>query len=228
MMTDLLYLASGMVLLIAGAEFLVRGAAAIALKLGISALVVGLTIVAFGTSSPELVVSAKAAWNGDSDIALGTVIGSNICNILLILGISCLIRPIHIHRQVLKVDLPIMIVVSVALALILLTGGISRIFGALLFLGVISYTIFTLKMSKKTALADEGISEDDIADIPEVPTKTWLLILFIVIGPLMLSYGSDLMLKGAVSIASRFGVSNAVIALTIVALGGSLPELATS
>jgi cation:H+ antiporter len=228
MLADLLNLIGGMVLLIAGAEFLLRGATALAIKLGISTLVIGLTIVAFGTSSPELVIGARAAWNGESDIALGTVIGSNICNILLILGIACLIRPIIIHRQVMKLDLPVMIGVSVALALILLSGGISRLFGILLFLGVIGYTACTLKISRKMTRQDEGIREEDIVDIPEVPAGILLLVLFIILGPLLLGIGSDLMLKGAISIAERLGVSNAVIALTIVAVGGSLPELATA
>ncbi|MFP6905318.1 MAG: calcium/sodium antiporter [Verrucomicrobiota bacterium] len=228
MLADLLNLFGGMVLLIAGAEFLLRGAAALAIKLGISALVIGLTIVAFGTSSPELVISARAAWNGESDIALGTVIGSNICNILLILGIACLIRPITIHRQVMKLDLPVMIGVSVALALILLSGGISRLFGILLFLGVIGYTVCTLKISRKMAREDEGIREEDIVDIPELPAGILLLVLFIILGPILLGIGSDLMLRGAISIAERLGISNAVIALTIVAVGGSLPELATA
>ena len=225
MWMDFLKILIGFVMLIGGAEVLVRGAAAIALRLGISALVVGLTIVAFGTSSPELVVSTMAAVKGQSDIALGTVVGSNICNILLILGVAGLIWPLSVHKQVLKFDVPFMCVVSLALAGMLLTGSISRVLGALLVLGVIGYTIFTIKTNHTVG---EGSDDEVDVDIPEVPTNTWLLVLFIVLGPILLSLGSKVLLDGAVNLATGFGVSQGVIGLTLVAVGGSLPELATA
>ena len=228
MTMDLVKVLIGFVMLIGGAELLVRGAAAIALRLGISALVVGLTIVAFGTSSPELVVSAMAAVKGQSAIALGTVVGSNICNILLILGISGLVWPLAVHKQVMRVDVPVMCGVSVILALMLLTGEISRLFGGLLFLGVVIYTIVTIRTEHTTGEDQEEAEADIDVDIPEVPKNTALLVFFIITGPLLLSFGSKVLLDGAVSLATGWGISNAVIGLTLVAVGGSLPELATA
>ena len=224
MVMDFIKIVIGFFMLIGGAELLVRGAAAIALRLGISALVVGLTIVAFGTSSPELVVSAMAAVKGQSDIALGTVVGSNICNILLILGLSGLIWPLNVHKQVLKLDVPLMCIISVALAAILWTGEISRVFGGLLLFCVITYTWWTIRAGQ----SGETMQEEVDVDVPETPVRTWLLVVFIVSGPIMLSLGAKVLLDGAVNVATGLGVSEAVIGLTLVAVGGSLPELATA
>jgi len=221
MLTDILYLIAGLTVLILGAEILVRGAAGLAVKMKVPPLIVGLTIVAFGTSSPELVVSAKAAFVGKGSIALGTVVGSNICNILLILGVSALITPIGINRRIVKIDVPIMIFVSLILTAILYTGELTRIYAGILFAGILAYTGFTIFVALRE------VSEDDEV-IPAANSATWLLVIMALIGPIMLALGSDWMLNGAISMATRLGVSEAIIGLTILALGGSLPELVTA
>jgi cation:H+ antiporter len=220
------WIAVGLALLLVGADLLVRGATSLALRMGITPLVVGLTVVAFGTSSPELVVSVKASLAGQGPITLGTVIGSNIANIALILGLASLIRPIEIHLQVLRVDLPIMIVVSFVVAGIMLTGELSRAAGAVLVAGVIAYSVVTIRMARNEARskAEETLEESVPAEIHSVP----VIALLCIAGPALLALGADWSLKGAIQLAEAWGVSEAVIGLTIIAVGGSLPELATS
>lgn len=226
MLTSFALVVAGLLLLCGGAEILVRGAAGMALRLGITPLVVGLTIVAFGTSSPELFVSTKASLVGQGSLALGTVVGSNICNILLILGVGCLIRPIKIHLQVLRVDLPIMVAASVLLAVMLWAGELTRLYGVGLIAGVILYTWFTIRLSKRDAGkkdAESFVTEQDKSEGPGL----WLVILMVA-GAGLLVVGTDMILKGAVDLATRLGISEAVIGLTLIAVGGSLPELATT
>jgi len=197
-----------------------------ALRLGITPLVVGLTIVAFGTSSPELFVSTKASLLGQGSLALGTVVGSNICNILLILGVGCLIRPIKIHLQVLRVDLPIMVAASLLLAVMLWTGELTRVYGIGLIGAVLLYTGFTIRLSKRDAGkkdAEAFVPEGDKSEGPAL----WLVVLMVG-GAILLVVGTDMILSGAVDLATRLGVSQAVIGLTLIAVGGSLPELATT
>ena len=218
----LVQVALSFVLLVGGAELLVRGAAGLAIALGISPLVVGLTVVAFGTSAPELAVSTLAAWHGQAGLALGSVVGSNICNILLILGLSALAAPLTVARQVVRLEVPIMIGVSVLLYLFALGGSIGRIEGFFLFAGVIAYTAWTVRRSRREnrPAAEEG------AEAPHASRGMQLL--QIAGGLALLGLGSKWLVDGAVAAARYFGVSDLVIGLTVVALGTSLPELATS
>jgi cation:H+ antiporter len=223
----ILFILGGSVGLFIGAESLVRGASSIAIRLGISPLVVGLTVVAFATSSPELVVSIKAAIEGNPGIVVGNVVGSNICNIALILGVAAMISPIRVKTQVIRREIPIMIVVSFLLLLILSNDSVSRVEGLFLVAGIVAYIILGYKYSIKQKDDKEVIKEFEDS-IPKSPYKVWQSLIFIIIGLGLLVVGSNLFVDGAVAIAESFGVSQAVIGLTIVALGTSLPELTTS
>ena len=226
MLIPLVKILFGVVLLIGGAEWLVRGASSLAVRAGITPLVVGLTVVAFGTSSPELVVGIQAAVTDRGAVALGTVVGSNICNIVLILGLAALVRPMATHREVLRLDLPIMILVTVVFtAVALLSPSLTRWHGAALLTGIVVYSAFTIHLARRHAAGVEAR-----VDTEHVPSGMpgWRMALFLAAGPLLLVTGSDLVLDGAVAGAERLGVSQAVVGLTVVAVGGSLPELATS
>jgi cation:H+ antiporter len=220
------YMIVGLVLLAFGAEGLVRGSASIALRLGIAPLVVGLTIVAFGTGSPEFVVSIAAALSGNSGIALGNVVGSNISNVALILGVAALVRPLTVKAEVLRRELPIMIAISAFLWLLIYDGVLSRIEGAFLTASALAYTFLTYKFSK---LREKRSVEAEFEEAIELTGKSTMLDVGLIIGGLaLLIIGANVMLSGAVSIARGFGISEIVIGLTIVAIGTSLPELATS
>jgi cation:H+ antiporter len=220
----LFLLAVGLIILVFGAELLVRGASALAVSVGISPLVVGLTVVAFGTSSPELAVSVLAAWKGQAGIALGNVVGSNICNVLLILGLSAVVAPLVVARQVVRLEVPIMIGTSLLLILFALDGAIVHWEGALLFAGVIGYTFWTIRRSRRE-LREQA--EPAAAETPQVSSRSRQLV-EIVGGLILLGIGSKLLVDGAVTIAHYLGVSDLIIGLTIIAVGTSLPELATS
>jgi len=221
MLIHFLYVFGGMALLILGADLLVRGAAGIALKLGVSALVVGLTVVALGTSAPEMVVGAAAALEGKGGIALGTVFGSNLCNILMIMGAAALMRPIPVNLQMIRVDVPIMLGSIAALGGLLYFGnGLSRVDGIALFAGICAYVIFTVNNARKNREAPE--------DIPETSKNMVVLIGLILAGLVALKFGGDFLLQGAVSLARGWGVDDALIAIAIIAPGSSLPELATA
>jgi len=222
-----IYIIGGSIGLFIGAEGLVRGASSLAIRLGISPLVVGLTVVAFATSSPEMVVSIKAAIEGNPGIVVGNVVGSNICNIALILGVAAMISPMSIKSQVIKREIPIMIIVSVILLLVLLDDTITRMEGVFLVIGIITYIILGYKYSIKKMDNKEVIKEFE-ESIPKSPYKIWQSIIFILTGLALLLLGSNLFVDGAVAVAENFGVSQAVIGLTIIALGTSLPELTTS
>ncbi len=228
--TIVLLLVGGLVALVGGAELLVRGAAKLAVAVGISPLVVGLTVVAFGTSSPELAVSVQSAFSGSADIALGNVVGSNIFNILLILGLSAIITPLIVNQQLIRLDVPIMIGVSILLLLLGLDGNIGRIDGLLLFSGVIAYTAYGIWQSRKENQDVHKEYEDEYGDKGKNTgwKATLLNIVFILAGLGLLVLGSDWLVKGAVSLARLFNVSDLVIGLTIVAAGTSMPEVATS
>ena len=221
----LIQLVVGFALLSGGAELLVRGAAGLSIRMGITPLVVGLTVVAFGTSSPELVVSVQDALRGEGQIALGTVIGSNICNILLILGAASLAKPLSIHLQILRVDLPILTACTVFVAVVISFGSLPRWFGVLLLVGISSYTALTIYLARREQ-GSQPIEFDSTAT--ETPHAMPVLFLFVGIGAGLLAVGSTFMLQGAVTVARHWGVSQSVIGLTVVALGGSLPEFATS
>jgi len=219
----LLLLVVGLVLLTFGADVLVKGASSLAGSLGISPLIIGLTVVAFGTSAPEMSVSVSSAYKGSAEIAVGNVVGSNICNVLLILGLSAIAASLVVQKQLVRFDIPIMIYGSLLVLLMSIDGQISRFDGLLLFAGIIAYTVFLIKEARRQGVAVvEGA--DDIAP----PQPLWKNIILIVVGLVMLVVGSQWLVDGAVEIAKYFGLSELVIGLTIVAVGTSLPELATS
>ncbi len=219
-----LLLAAGFALLVYGAELLVRGASALAASIGISPLVVGLTVVAFGTSAPELAVSVLSAWHGQPGIALGNAVGSNICNILLILGLSAAVAPLVVARQVVQLEVPIMIGTSLLLVLFALDGKLVRWEGALLFAGVIGYTVWTVRRSRRELREQAGEATDEALPVSSRGRQ----LLEIAGGLLLLGIGSKLLVDSAVTVARYFGVSDLIIGLTIIAIGTSLPELATS
>lgn len=220
----------GLVLLVAGAEFLVRGAARLAARLGISPLVIGLTVVAFGTSAPELAVSVQAGLAGQSDIAVGNVVGSNIVNVLLILGISALIVPLVVSQQLVRIDVPLLIGASVLFLLMSLDGHIGLFDGILLFAGIVAYILFALRQSRQESaeIEAEYAQEFGADGAGKISAALPLQIALIVAGLAMLVLGSHWLVGGAVAFARHFGVSELIIGLTIVAVGTSLPELATS
>lgn len=223
----LVQFALGLVLLIVGAEFLVRGASKLAAAAGISPLVIGLTVVAFGTSSPELAVSIQSAFQGQGDIALGNVVGSNIFNVLFILGVSAVIIPLIVHQQLVRLDIPLLIGVSAVTYLFALDGSLARWEGGLLFAGLLTYIIFLIRQSRQAG--NDGTDVDGIDVRPPQSLMDWFTNLAMIVGGLaMLVYGSDLLVESAVAIATFLGLSELVIGLTIIAAGTSLPEVATS
>ncbi len=225
--TTLILFVIGIGLLILGAELLVRGASRLAAAIGISPLVIGLTVVAYGTSAPEMAVSVQSALAGQADIALGNVVGSNIFNVLFILGLSALIVPLVVSRQLIKLDVPIMIGVSILLALLALDGNISRLDGALLFAGIVGYTFFLIKQSRK----EKRLAQDEYEkEYGSAKSKGhWFInIALIIVGLGLLVLGSRWLVNGAIAIAQNLGLSELVIGLTIIAAGTSLPEVATS
>jgi cation:H+ antiporter len=225
----LIYLLAGLVLLVAGAEVLVRGAAKLAAHFGIPPLVIGLTVVAFGTSAPETAVSVQAAFNGSGDLAIGNVIGSNIANVLLILGITALIAPLVVSRQLIRLDVPIMIGASLVTYALAYDGNLSRIDGALLFSAVIAYSAFLIISSRKNKTpANDEFSAEYGPQTSAKPYATLRNVALIVAGLVLLVSGSHFLVQGAVSLARALGLSELVIGLTVIAIGTSLPELATS
>ncbi|MDQ4075388.1 MAG: calcium/sodium antiporter [Chloroflexota bacterium] len=224
-------LVAGLVLLVVGAEALVRGASRLAATVGVSPLVIGLTIVAFGTSSPEMAVSAQSALAGQGDMAVGNVVGSNIFNILFILGVSALVAPLIVAQRLVRLDVPLMIGVSLLLLLLAWDGTLGRMDGFLLFAGIIAYTLFSIYESRGESAQVQAeyaqeFGEDGAAD--QGLRAVVIQLAFIIVGLGMLLLGSRWLLEGAVALARTLGVSELVIGLTIVAAGTSLPEVATS
>ena len=221
-----LKLAAGLAMLLGGAELLVRGASRLALRWGMAPLVVGLTVVAFGTSAPELAIGIGAALQGEGDIALGNVVGSNIANVLLILGICALVSPLVVRRQLIWLDVPVMVAVSLGVLAMSLDGELVRGEGiALVALGV-AYVGGLLWMARR-GNGDDAAGDAEVPDAgADVPA--WRHLLVLVAGLAVLVLGSQWLVDGAVSIATAMGVSELVIGLTVVAIGTSLPELATS
>lgn len=220
-----LMLLAGLVLLYVGGESLVKGACTLAGRLGVSSLAIGLTVVAFGTSMPELVVSVDAAVSGANDISLGNVVGSNIANITLILGVAALIAPTFAEAKIVRIDAPVMIVVSLALLLALSDGQLSRMEGFFFFTGIIVFTGFTFWHTRRFS----EIGNSDPGLLSTAPGSSGMRIgtqVALGLGGLIL--GGHFVVEGAVAIASSLGLSQAVIGLTIVAVGTSLPELSTS
>lgn len=218
---EIVWLLVSLVILYYGAEGLVFGASSLAKRIGISPLVIGLTIVSVGTSMPELLVSIKASMNGQGAISIGNVLGSNMFNFGLILGLSAIIYPLSVKRQLLKLDVPVMVLTSVLFLLLYLDFEISRLEALLMLLILISYITYLFKTSKKEQ------KENQDSDIKL--TKHWSLdIIFFVVGLVALAFGSELLVENSVIIAERLGMSEAMIGLTIIAAGTSMPELATS
>lgn len=212
----------GLLILLAGGKYLVDGASALAARFGLSAGLIGLTVVAFGTSAPELLVSINAALKGNSDIAIGNVVGSNIANITLVLGISAILYPISIYRSVLKLDYLATLVSSFLFYLLALNGIISRLEGGILFILMLALNFYFFKKLSGKEMED---SEDEKL-LKKQPL--WKAVGLLVIGVVGLYYGSDLFVDNAVEISEIFGVSERVIGITVIAIGTSLPELVTS
>lgn len=215
-------LLGGLALLLAGAHSLVRGATHLARAIGISPLVVGLTIVAFGTSSPELAIASSAAMSGNGALAIGNVVGSNIANVLLILGLAAVIAPLVVRQRLIRFDVPVMIVLSLLMYLMASNGSISRWEGILLFTIAVVYTTVLIRQSKKQTKEDKDPEE------AVEPGKKWIDVLFIIAGLVMLILGSKLLVTGAMNIAKAMQVSELIIGLTVVAIGTSAPEIATT
>jgi len=224
MLIDLLMIAAGIVVLFFGGEWLVRGSSLLATRFGIPPIIIGVTIVAIGTSTPELVVSVNAALDGANDIALGNVVGSNIANILLILGISAIIRAVQSVSSMVRVHTPIMIGAAVLLALTMMDGELSRFDSTVLLAGMLAYIGYTIVEARRDGGADTG---DDAYTLAEGKGVGYCVKL-IVAGLGLLMLGARLLVKGAVDLAIDAGVSETFIGLTIVAVGTSLPELTTS
>ncbi len=226
----ILLLSAGLAVLIFGAEYLVRGASRIAARFGLPPLIIGLTIVAFGTSAPELAVSIRSAYAGQPEIAVGNVVGSNIFNILFILGLSAAVRPITVKRQLIRFDTPLMIIVSLVVLGISTDGIISRLNGALLFGGIVLYVLFLLSVSRRRKHAsghhDAAAHSEHAQAKPQ--SQVWADAALVIAGTIMLLLGAKWSLSAAIDLAHSFGVSELVIGLTIVAFGTSLPEIATS
>jgi cation:H+ antiporter len=218
----------GLAVLVVGGELLVRGASLLALSMQISPLVIGLTVVAFGTSAPELGVSLQAALRGAADVSVGNVVGSNICNVLLILGAAALVAPLIVSSQLIKIDVPLMIAASLTLWLFSLDLRLSRAEGGLLFAGLVAYVIFSVRKSRSEnrEVVDEFAVE---MPVPTTGTSSRLSQLsLIAVGLVLLGFGASWLVGGAVTIAKIWGVSELIIGLTVVAVGTSLPEVVTS
>lgn len=227
---DIIFFLGGLALLVIGARFLVQGASDLALSLGISPLVVGLTVVAFGTSAPEVAVSVGAALGGQNDIAVGNVVGSNILNVLLILGLSALITPLVVDRQLIRQEVPIMIAASALLLAMLRDGVIGMAEAALLLALLVGYTVFLVVQSRRASHGTWNSTVRDGAGAAAAPAAgSRLAQAAMILGGLAcLVIGSRLLVTAAVSFARALGVSDLVLGLTIVAAGTSLPEVATS
>ena len=227
MIYTILILLAGLVFLILGGDFLVKGATGIALRAHISPLVVGLTVVAFGTSAPELLVSLRAALAGNPDIAMGNIVGSNICNLSLVLGVMAVILPIGVNTDSIKIDWPVTMGVSLLLFLLVLDGWVNTWEGALFVSLLIIYTVLIIRKSRRETKANLTLDTEKI-DIPEPARSPVMDYLFILLGGVGLYFGAEWFVSSATTLAIYLGVTERVISLTVVAVGTSLPELVTS
>jgi cation:H+ antiporter len=216
----------GLVVLYLGATALVRGASSLALRLGMSPLVVGLTVVAFATSTPELFVVVSAVLEGREGISIGNVIGANLLNVGVILGATALIAPLKVELQLLRVDVPIMILAAAALLVVAQDGTIGRLDGALLFAALVAYLAFTVVMARRERR--EQVLDEFGTEVPAMSGNAWIDLAQIAFGVLLLAGGAELLVSGAVVIARAAGLSDAVVGITVVAAGTTLPELVTS
>ncbi len=217
----------GLIVLIAGGDYLVKGASSIALRIHLSPLVIGLTIVAFGTSAPELLISVQAALKNSPDIAMGNVIGSNICNLALVLGVTAVIHPIKVSSTSLKIDWPTTMGVSLLLYLFVKEGFVNSYEGYLFITILIIYLFIIIRKSRKDTKIAKELAKD--SEIPDAPSQLiWKDIVFILIGCAGLYFGSEWFVGSVQEIALKFGIEERIIGLTVVAIGTSLPELVTS
>jgi cation:H+ antiporter len=228
-LTTLIFFILGFILLSFGADVLVRGAASLAEILGISRLLVGLTIVAFGTSAPELAVNIQSAVLDKPDIAVGNVIGSNILNILLVLGVAAIIAPLGVHKRLTRLEVPLMIGVSFLLLFLAYDGLLSHWDGLLLASGIVFYSIFAIRTARQPCEPSEIESKKSEDDFETEMSSMNILkqIFFVVAGLGLLVLGSNWLVDGAIELARYFGISELIIGLTIISIGTSLPELAT-
>lgn len=218
---NFLLVVSGLVVLILGGNWLLKAAVALSLKLEIPKIVIGMTVVSFATSAPELIVSINAALSGSSDLALGNVVGSNIANLGLVLGVTLLLSKIDVEKSFYKTDWPVMMIASVVLYFfIVFDKTVTGLEGLVLFVLLVAFLIYLLRF-QKPAVVDEA-PEDD------VPLPLWKSMFFLVLGGLCLWAGSEFLIKGSVALAKDFGISERVIAVTIISIGTSVPELAAS
>lgn len=229
-MWTFLALAVGLVFLVAGAELLVRGAASIATRLGIAPVIIGLTVVAFGTSAPELAVSVSAGFSGQGEVAFGNVAGSNIVNILLILGGSAVVGTLVVSQRIIRLDIPLLIGVTVVALVLALDNEIGRLDGAVLFAGIIAYTWWLIRTGRneRREVLDDHADAVDGVEVEVIDKPLPVQVGVVVLGLAILVAGSQFLVGSATDIAADLGVSDLVIGLTVVAVGTSLPELATS
>jgi cation:H+ antiporter len=225
-------LVGGLLFLVVGGEFLVRGASALAALAGITPLVIGLTVVAFGTSAPELAVSIQAGLNGSSDIAVGNVVGSNIFNVLFILGLCAMVLPLTVAVQLVRREVPVMISVSLIFLVMALDGNISALDGILLFAGIIGYVVWSVISSRRETAFAKAEYAAEFGEAKLAPTRSPLEVAknfgLLLIGLAVLIIGSGWLVDGAIALARTLGVDDVIIGLTIVAAGTSMPEVATS
>jgi len=225
---DIAKIVAGLVVLISGGECLVRGAVRLAAAARVSPLIIGLTVVAFGTSAPELAVAIQSAVAGSSDIAVGNVVGSNIFNLLFILGISALIVPLVVSSRLIRWDVPLMVVASFLLLVLGWDQRIGRLDGLLLFGCLLAYTYWCIRQSRKESRAIQEEFSHEIPIAQRGMRSTLIQLGLIVVGLVLLGIGSNLLISGSVAVAKRLGMSELIIGLTIVAAGTSLPEVVTS
>jgi len=228
LMWPLVAIVAGLVALVAGGELLVRGASLLARAMRISPLVIGLTVVAFGTSAPELGVSLQAALNGAADVAVGNVVGSNILNVLFILGLAALVTPLIVSSQLIRIDVPLLVSVSLLVWYFALDLKISRVEGIFLVSGLICYIVFCIRQSRKENQAIADQFENELPVLNQRNSSRLAQLGLIIAGLILLGLGSSWLVSGAVKLATLWGVSELVIGLTIVAAGTSLPEVVTS
>jgi len=228
MLTDFLLTVLGLGILLVGGELTLRGAIGLAKLLGVSAAMIGLTVVAFGTSAPELVVSLEATLDGSPDIAIGNVIGSNIANILLVLGVGALIAPLICDPGAVRRDGTAMMASMVLLVVLGLTGVINAWQGALMIVALIGFITWSYRVDRRNGTPVSELHAREVEETTGVPTATWLVVLYLVLGLVALVSGAKLLVDGAIGVARAAGISESVIALSLVAVGTSLPELAAT
>ena len=228
MFLAIMLLIVGLFLLVYGADRLVYGAAVISRSLGVPPLIIGMTIVGIGTSLPELIVSVTAALNGQTNLAVGNVIGSNITNILLILGVAALIHPLSVRSEVLRRELPLMLGVTLLCGYVLMDNTLSRFDGVLLLLAATGFILLMLKIARLAQReGNDSLTVEQLAELPQDSSNT-VAILWLVLAFIILPLSSKMIIDNASVIAHYFGLSELVVGLTIIAIGTSLPELATS